>query len=363
MAAGIVWLFLILAAAGGYIMFDGMVLLAAACFLVLLGTALVLSLLWQRHSIRAGFETDVRTARRNEDVQSVLFLRSRSFLPAKRIRVRMEIGESGREKRTVKRETVLSMEGGAEAAVYCRVPSEHCRIQEVRVREIRLYDILQIFSVRLPVPKPQRIGILPEIRPLCAELTEGEETAGNGEGGSGMRKGGASFESGQIREYQPGDTMCQIDWKQSARTDRLMVREYGEVPEKTKRILLFLDADSEKSGDNQDWNDRRDGWMTAAVSLAGALTEAGAQVQAVWLDGAGEHRMPAGSRKELDELAFALAGSDSFGAKGSGPVPEQGERVLRLDFSGTLWDENRRLAGLPGADAGKDAWEQVRVIL
>ena len=52
MGRKIIYVFLVLASLGGYVMFDGAVLLAAACFLVLLAAVLLTSLQLQKRQCR-----------------------------------------------------------------------------------------------------------------------------------------------------------------------------------------------------------------------------------------------------------------------------------------------------------------------
>lgn len=43
-----------------------------------------------------------------------------------------------------------------------------------------------------------------------------------------------------VREYQPGDPLRRIDWKSSARKERLMVKEFDQDPQ--SNICIFIDA-------------------------------------------------------------------------------------------------------------------------
>ncbi len=50
---------------------------------------------------------------------------------------------------------------------------------------------------------------------------------------------GSGFEFDQIREYQQGDDVRFIDWKSSARMDKLMIRQY--IEERSRSIVLAVD--------------------------------------------------------------------------------------------------------------------------
>lgn len=51
---------------------------------------------------------------------------------------------------------------------------------------------------------------------------------------------GSGFEFDQIREYQLGDDIRFIDWKSSARTNKLLVKQY--IEERSRCIIIALDA-------------------------------------------------------------------------------------------------------------------------
>ena len=59
-----------------------------------------------------------------------------------------------------------------------------------------------------------------------------------GQSSSAMK--GSGFEFDQIREYQQGDDVRFIDWKSSARINKLMVRQY--IEERSRSIILAVDV-------------------------------------------------------------------------------------------------------------------------
>lgn len=51
---------------------------------------------------------------------------------------------------------------------------------------------------------------------------------------------GSGFEFNQIRDYQMGDDVRFIDWRSSARADKLLVKEY--IEERSRTIMILLDV-------------------------------------------------------------------------------------------------------------------------
>jgi len=98
---------------------------------------------------------------------------------------------------------------------------------------------LAVYQTRRPLDVT--LTVLPAFRPLTSlKVTSG--------GADGFREtasrsaAGAGFELRDIREYTPADDARHIDWRSSARTRRLMVREFER--ERDRSIDLVLDHES-----------------------------------------------------------------------------------------------------------------------
>jgi uncharacterized protein (DUF58 family) len=68
-----------------------------------------------------------------------------------------------------------------------------------------------------------------------------------------VRRRGEGTEFHQLREYRQGDPQRAIDWKATARTARLIAREYEE--EKDQRVLLVIDCGRRMAAKDDDPND------------------------------------------------------------------------------------------------------------
>lgn len=62
---------------------------------------------------------------------------------------------------------------------------------------------------------------------------------GKNSGSSMTRRMGTGFEFDQLRDYQVGDNVRAIDWKSSARSNKLVVRSYRE--DRNRAIVLLVD--------------------------------------------------------------------------------------------------------------------------
>lgn len=71
------------------------------------------------------------------------------------------------------------------------------------------------------------------------EITTKRLLSGSFVGDYSSAKKGAGFEFDQIREYQLGDDVRFIDWKASARSNKLLVKQY--IEERNRAVILAVD--------------------------------------------------------------------------------------------------------------------------
>jgi uncharacterized protein (DUF58 family) len=80
-----------------------------------------------------------------------------------------------------------------------------------------------------------------QIRQLASRLTlkTRRSITGKATGQRSVRRRGEGFEFDELRDYQAGDSIRAVDWKSSARTQRLMVRSYYD--DRNRSIMLLVD--------------------------------------------------------------------------------------------------------------------------
>ncbi|HEY2934794.1 MAG TPA: DUF58 domain-containing protein [Acidobacteriota bacterium] len=99
----------------------------------------------------------------------------------------------------------------------------------------------------------------------------------------------------QIREYQSTDGIRQVHWRSTAKTGRLMVRDFSRVEE--KRVCICLD--------NTRLHEKFERAITLAASIASHFHDEGAQVQLMTAGGASILDRP--RREQLVEILEMLA--------------------------------------------------------
>lgn len=170
-------------------------------------------------------------------------------------------------------------------------------------------------------------GLLVEAERIAATVSQGVH---------GRRRTGLGETFWQYRQYQPGDPAASIDWRQSARSRHLFVRE--QEWEAAESVWLWPDqSPSMRYRSRPSWPTKRDRALVLALALAGLLIRAGERVAAL---GAGER--PRGGQHGFNILARDfLDGMGDGTGDGTGdaasvvpeqPLPRHARLVLISDF-------------------------------
>lgn len=143
---------------------------------------------------------------------------------------------------------------------------------------------------RLPARETELI-VFPKLEPLDHQLDDMPLEVGK----LVANKRGSGQDLLALREYQPNDDLRRIDWKATARTSHLTVREF--TAEDDKKITIFLDTripeeadkkltlrekiDAEQSGKSAPVSERFERGISTTASLIAYFTEEQADIRLV----------------------------------------------------------------------------------
>lgn len=149
----------------------------------------------------------------------------------------------------------------------------------------------------------------------------------------GRRRSGVGETFWQYRSAQPGDSLGQIDWRRSARSDRLFVREMEW--EAAESVLLWCDRarSMDYHSDNVGWT-KSDRARLLALAVA-VLLNRGAE--RFGLLGTEAERPRTGETQLMRTAALLSArvtDAGDFGAPPHGLLPKAGKAVFFSDFMG-----------------------------
>jgi uncharacterized protein (DUF58 family) len=164
------------------------------------------------------------------------------------------------------------------------------------------------------------------------------------QGVHGRRRVGVGETFWQFRPYQPGDPTARIDWRQSARSTQLFLRDLEwEAAES-----VWLWADGSPSMDYRSeagWPTKAERALVLLLALASLLIRAGERVALL-----GVERRPMSGRAGLDSLCDALATqlADPPSLPPAQALPRHARLVLISDFFAPVEALRERLRGFVG---------------
>jgi uncharacterized protein (DUF58 family) len=157
------------------------------------------------------------------------------------------------------------------------------------------------------------------------------------QGVHGRRRIGTGETFWQFRQYEPGDAASRIDWRESAKSQRLYVRETEW--EAAQTVYLWRDGSASMDyASSRGLPTKRERADLLTLALAVLLVRGGERVA---LLGAG---LPAShGRAVLDRMALLIArGETNVGVPGFEPLPRHAQIVLIGDLLAPL-DELHRI--------------------
>jgi uncharacterized protein (DUF58 family) len=159
------------------------------------------------------------------------------------------------------------------------------------------------------------------------------------QGVHGRRRVGIGETFWQFRPYQPGDPTAKIDWRQSARSAHLFLRD--QEWEAAESVWLWADgSDSMAYHSSRALPTKRDRALLLLLALGSLLTRAGEQVALL-----GDQRRPLGGRPGMTSLREGLLAKGDREGSLAPPqaLPRHARLVLLSDFFTPLEELRDRL--------------------
>ncbi|WP_424812916.1 DUF58 domain-containing protein [Roseococcus sp. YIM B11640] len=177
-----------------------------------------------------------------------------------------------------------------------------------------------------PAPAPAHLRAEAAAAALPPLVVEAERVAATVmQGVHGRRRSGHGDAFWQFRAYMPGDAASSVDWRQSAKADRLFVRETEW--EAAQTVILWRDlSPSMRWRSSRDLPEKADRADLLLLALSSLLLRGGERVRL--LPGDGRAFM---GRSALPGLAHAMEQQSASGGPARG-LPRHARIVLLGDF-------------------------------
>ncbi len=162
-----------------------------------------------------------------------------------------------------------------ESLVQLQLQSDYSAYMEFILVSATIYDMLGLFRWRKWKKRTQQerlisVNILPKLHEIVDEpIRRNPSVMVEGDQFSDQHSGDDPAQVFDVREYMDGDKLNRVHWKMTAKTDELMVKEFGEPIDSAVLILLDLSAAKKKSEQLR----LRDALMETALSLSQRLLQ------------------------------------------------------------------------------------------
>jgi uncharacterized protein (DUF58 family) len=214
---------------------------------------------------------------------------------------------------------------------------------------------LNPLGTRRPAPAALRIRAEQTAAAVPPLLVAAERVAATVvQGVHGRRRVGQGDTFWQFRQYQPGDAAARIDWRESAKSQRLYVRETEW--EAAQSVWLWRDASRSMTYSSAEyvtdgnWPTKRDRAELILVALASLLVRGGERMS---LLGSGlapmSGRIALSRIVELVERAASASANEDSGLPAFEPLPRAAQLVWIGDFLAPLEATNAAVARFAAA--------------
>ena len=155
--------------------------------------------------------------------------------------------------------------------------------------ELRMFSPLQLWQVTRRAGEETAVRVYPNFRALAKYTLLATDNRLSQIGVLQVRRRGEGTEFQQLREYRQGDPQRAVDWKATARTARLISREYEE--EKDQRVLLVIDCGRRMASKDDDLS-HFDHTLNAALLLSHVALRQGDAVGMLTMGGVHRYLEP-----------------------------------------------------------------------
>lgn len=166
--------------------------------------------------------------------------------------------------------------------------------------ELRLFSPLRLWQVTRRAGPAGMVRVYPNFRALAGYTLLATDNRLSQIGVLQVRRRGEGMEFHQLREYRQGDPPRAIEWKATARSGKLISREYEE--EKDQRVLLVVDCGRRMASKDGELS-HFDYTLNAALLLAHVALRQGDAVGMMTMGGVSRYCEP---RKSLGALHALL---------------------------------------------------------
>lgn len=293
------------------------------------------------HYVDKAMHPPVHEAAREQEIPLEVRLENRCGFPVSEVRAELKCRDvfSGGMQRL--RGTAM-LDGRDETTLRFVVRAQHYGLLTVWPEKICIGDPLGINFAESLFPKQLwEIAVLPELVEIQEQQMvpdAAKQALEAGETASVM--GDDPSSAYELRAYQTGEPLRNVHWKMTAKTDEMMVKEFGKETEPMALVFLDLDCGS-RPYTRRDW----DAFLEVVASFAAVQLHAENHFEMFWLDAQAQH-CHVQVRNESDAKAALVALLHEKPRSGTADETAYKEKMIHEAYNAVvrinLWGEITR---------------------
>lgn len=207
-------------------------------FVIMLPLLLALTLLFSKFLIRGNISAISNTAVKNEKINFMLTINNKTFIPFSNSIITIEYFNNLINTYDTMVFTI-PIHPLCNEKISFSLTSDYCGILNIKIKSIKIYDFIKLFSCKIKPKSVTKITVLPEIHTLKSINDNNTIKSNDGEIFSKYKHGDDPSEIFALKNYLPGDRPNRIHWNLSLKQGELIVRHYSQPVNSS--ILIVLD--------------------------------------------------------------------------------------------------------------------------
>lgn len=257
------------------ILYDRYVTLAVLWCMLFVPFGSMLGLFFWKRKVEVKIQTTEEVARMGEELSYSLVVKNNTWFPIMygnlKVKYKNQLDEEYQN-----RQLVCRVDGKNEELIQIKFQCNHCGIVKIVCEEIRIYDYLRLFSVKIPFSIKRSVMVIPEFE-MMEELQEELMDDRKNMKKVNLEKGEDTSEIIGIREYQPGDHPKRIHWKLSSKKRNILIKEFSMEEDDVE--IFHFELVCKEEDYNYSWFDEK---MEELVNTCWTLLQVGRSHKVRW---------------------------------------------------------------------------------
>ncbi|MGN0612478.1 MAG: DUF58 domain-containing protein [Porcipelethomonas sp.] len=225
-----------------YILFIDKLSLYLMVFLLILPAVLGAILITGKLCIKCTITPENDFAVKKENCKFVIRITNKSFFPFPSGVIKLEYmnrSSTGKDNMYIS----VPIHPHTSQTLTFSLSSDYCGILSVRLRSVRIYDYIRLFSCRAKSDSEAEVCIIPDIDPEAVLPEFKNIDIEDSEILSKHKSGDDPAEIFELKEYVPGDRMNRIHWNLSSRQEQLITKHYSQAVSSPTVVIADMETD------------------------------------------------------------------------------------------------------------------------